>query len=112
MYKFPESQIESNIVHTKWVFKIKKDGNGKITKYKARLVARGFSQQKGMDYTEIYSPVVKLTIFRSLLAQAVEMISYLYQIDVKTAFRQGVINEEIYIKQPTYELSRDVENCS
>lgn len=60
-----------NIISTKWIFKIKKNGEGQIIKYKARLVARDFSQQEGLDYTETYSPVAKLITFRSLLVLAV-----------------------------------------
>lgn len=84
----------------KWVFKLKRKANGDFDKYKARLVARGFSQEKGFDYNETYSPTAKLTTFRILLAIAVHHGYLVHQMDVKYAFLNGLLNEEIYLQQP------------
>lgn len=84
----------------KWVFKLKRKANGDFDKYKARLVARGFSQEKGFDYNETYSPTAKLTTFRILLAIAVHHGYLVHQMDVKCAFLNGLLNEEIYMQQP------------
>lgn len=81
-------------------FKIKRDSNGCIKKYKARLVAQGFSQKVGVDYYDTYSPVAKLTTLRTLLAIAVQRNWFLQQLDVKTAFLYGILTEDIYIELP------------
>lgn len=87
-------------VDCKWVFKRKHDQNGLPCEYKARLVARGFSQRKGFDYQETYSPVAKIASFRILLAIAAQFNLEIHQMDVKTAFLNGNLNEEIYMTQP------------
>lgn len=89
-----------NIVSCKWVFKTKKDLSGKISKYKARLVARGFSQKYGVDYDEVFAPVVRHATFRTLLTIAgiKGMITMHY--DAKTAFLNGSLKEEILMEQP------------
>jgi hypothetical protein len=87
-------------ISCKWIFRIKKDRNGEIDKYKARLVAKGFSQEKGFDYNETYAPVAKLVTVRILLALANQFNLYVEQMDVKTAFLNGVLEEVIYMKQP------------
>lgn len=87
-------------IDCKWVFRRKSDAHGNPGEYKARLVAKGFSQRQGFDYNETYSPVAKLTTFRIILAVANENDWILHQMDVKTAFLNGNLNEEIYMKQP------------
>lgn len=87
-------------ISCKWVFKLKYKANGNVDKYKARLVARGFTQMKGFDYNETYSPTAKLTTFRVLMAIAVHHGYYIHQMDVKCAFLNGFLNEEIYMNQP------------
>lgn len=87
-------------ISCKWVFKLKQKANGEVDKYKARLVARGFTQSKGFDYNETYSPTAKLTTFRVLLAIAVHHGYHIHQMDVKCAFLNGQLNEEIYMSQP------------
>lgn len=87
-------------VKTKWVFKTKRDECGAIVRHKARLVAKGCSQRYGIDYTETYSPVVRHTSLRFLVALAVKNNLKIDQMDAVTAFMQGELNEEIYIEQP------------
>jgi hypothetical protein len=79
----------------KWVFKVKSSG-----RYKARLVARGYTQVYGQDYFETYAPVARLTSIRTLLAVAARYKLHVHQIDVKTAFLYRDLDEEIYIEQP------------
>ena len=89
-----------NIVGNKWVFKVKRDENGDVQRYKARLVAQGYSQTEGVDYNEVYSPVVRNTTIRSLLALSNAKNWEVHQMDVRTAFLQGNLEEEVYMRQP------------
>lgn len=88
------------VIDNKWVFKIKHNSAGDVQRFKARLVIRGFTQQYGIDYTETFSPVVKLTSVRLILAIAASQGLKLKQFDVETAFLYGSLNEEIYMCQP------------
>ncbi|KAK1644404.1 hypothetical protein QYE76_062209, partial [Lolium multiflorum] len=87
-------------VENKWIFKRKTDADGNITVYKARLVAKGFRQIQGVDYDETFSPVAKLKSVRILLAIATFFDYEIWQMDVKTAFLNGDIEEELYMVQP------------
>jgi len=91
---------QKNIIGTKWVFRNKLNEQGEITRNKARLVAQGYSQQEGIDYTKTFSPVARLEAIRLLLSYAVNHGIILYQMDVNSAFLNGVIEEEVYVKQP------------
>ena len=90
---------EKNALHNKWVYRIKEEPNGS-KRYKARLVVKGFQQKEGVDYTEIFSPVVKMVTIRTVLGLVAQEDLHLQQMDVKTAFLHGDLDEEIYMKQP------------
>lgn len=87
-------------VTNKWIFKKKYDQNGQVTRFKARLVVRGFTQVYGEDYTDTLAPVAKFTTMRMVLAVATQDDLNLQQLDVKTAFLNGIIDEDIYMVQP------------
>ena len=87
-------------LRNKWVYKLKKDGRGDLVKYKARLVVKGFGQKKGIDFDEIFSPIVKLSSIRIILGLATNQDLEIEQLDVKTAFLHGDLEEEIYMQQP------------
>jgi len=88
------------VIGTKWVFKNKLAESGTIIRNKARLVAKGYNQEEGIDYEETYAPVARLEAIRMLLAYASIMDFKLYQMDVKSAFLNGFIQEEVYVDQP------------
>jgi hypothetical protein len=89
-----------NVVGTKWVFHNKQDENGVVTRNKVPLVAKGYSQVEGLDFDETYAPVARLESIRILLAHATYHGFKLYQMDVKSAFLNGPIKEEVYVEQP------------
>lgn len=84
----------------KWVFKTKKDAAGNITKHKARLVAKGYVQRQGIDYDEVFTPVARLESVRLLLAYAASEGWAVHHMDVKSAFLNGELKEEVYVAQP------------
>nr|GEY52414.1 retrovirus-related Pol polyprotein from transposon TNT 1-94 [Tanacetum cinerariifolium] len=88
------------IIGTTWVFRNKLDKNGIVSRNKARLVAQGYNQQDGIDYVETYIPVARLESIRILLAYAYALDFKLFHMDVKRAFLNCFINEEIYVAQP------------
>ena len=88
------------VIGSKWIFKTKVDGDGKIERYKARLVAQGFTQKHGIDYDQTFSPVVSFESIRSIIAIAAKNDLKLHQMDIKTAFLNGELSEEIFISQP------------
>ncbi|GJY12432.1 retrovirus-related pol polyprotein from transposon TNT 1-94 [Tanacetum coccineum] len=87
-------------IGSKWVFRNKKDEHGTTTKNKARLVAQGYSQEEGIDYDETFAPVARMEAIRIFLAFATYMNFKVYQMDVKSAFLNGKLKEEVYVKQP------------
>ncbi|TFY79108.1 hypothetical protein EWM64_g4908 [Hericium alpestre] len=99
-WKLVEKPDCVNIVGSKWVFKIKCDAAGAIIKYKARLMAQGFSQIPGVDFTDTFALVAKLSSIRILVVLAARFNWELHQMDVKNAYLNGDLDEEIYMKQP------------
>lgn len=97
------------VIPCKWIFKRKYDHIGEITRYKARLVIKGYKQKKGIDYNEIYAPVVRYTSIRYLIGIAAKYNLEIYQMDAITAFLQGDVDEDIYMSQPpTFERGEKV----
>ena len=96
----PRNQAR-NVISGKWIFKIKKNQDGTIDRYKARWVARGFSQKRDIDYTEIFAPVVRYSSVRLLLSLANALDLNLYGLDVSNAFARSVVDEELYVSMPT-----------
>jgi hypothetical protein len=90
-----------NVIGTKWVYRNKQDQDGIVVRNKARLVAQGYTQVEGLNFRETYALVARLKAIRILLAYACAHNIKLYQIDVKSAFLNGYINEEVYVEQPS-----------
>jgi hypothetical protein len=97
-----------NIVGNKWVFRNKQDEHGVITRNNARLVAKGYSEVEGLDFNETFAPIARLESIHILLAYATHHGFKLYQMDIKSAFLNGPIKEEVYMEQP---LSFEDEEC-
>ncbi|KAL0387727.1 UNVERIFIED_CONTAM: Retrovirus-related Pol polyprotein from transposon RE2 [Sesamum radiatum] len=91
---------DKEVIGVKWIYKTKLNADGSIQKHKARLVAKGYSQLPGIDYTETFAPVARLDTIRALIAIAANKKWKIYQMDVKSAFLNGYIDEEIYVEQP------------
>ncbi|KAK5825678.1 hypothetical protein PVK06_020536 [Gossypium arboreum] len=87
-------------VGCKWIFKVKKNADGSIARYKGRLVVKGYLQESGIDFQETFSPVVKPTTIRVVLSIALSMGWSLRQVDVNNEFLNGDLNEDIYMVQP------------
>ena len=94
----------------KWIFKRKLRPDGTIEKYKARLVAKGFTQKEGEDFFDTYSPVARMSTIRVLIALAASYKFLIHQMDVKTAFLNGELDEEIYMQQPDGFVATGQEN--
>jgi len=100
VWTFEERPKDARVIGTKWVFRNKKDDQGKVVRNMARLVAKGFSQVEGLDFGETFAPVARLEAIRILLAYASSHDIKLFQMDVKSAFLNGYINELVYVEQP------------
>ena len=92
----------ANVIGSKWVFKAKKDASGKVVRYKARLVAQGFSQVEGIDYFDTYAPVARLPSSRAIIAMANRLGLKLHQVDIKGAYLNGELlaDEILYMRHP------------
>ncbi|GAA0166755.1 transmembrane signal receptor [Lithospermum erythrorhizon] len=90
---------DHNIIGTKWIFKNKSDGLGVVTRNKTRLVAQGYSQVEGVDFEETFAPVARQEAIRLLFSLACLMKFKLFQMDVKSSFLNGVMEDEVYVEQ-------------
>nr|GEY33573.1 hypothetical protein [Tanacetum cinerariifolium] len=88
------------IITLKWIYKVKLDEYGNVLKNKARLVAKGYRQEEGIDFEESFAPVARIEAIRIFIANAVSKNMTVYQMDVKTAFLNGELKEEVYVSQP------------
>jgi hypothetical protein len=97
-----EPLLGINVIGSRWVFRVKKDADGSIVRKKAQLVVQGFSQIPGIDYFDTFAPVARLASIRTILALAAQENMELHQIDIKSAYLNGVLtkNEVIYMRQP------------
>ncbi len=100
VWTLTERPKHNSVIGTKWIFRNKLDENGLVIRNKARLVAKGYNQEEGIDFDETFAPVARLEAIRLLLAFACFMNFKLYQMDVKSAFLNGFIEEEVYVEQP------------
>ena len=100
VYDLTELPKDRKPVGSKWVFKRKIKADGSVERYKARLVAQGFSQKAGQDYDETFCPVVRFESIRSIVAMAASNGMLLHQMDVTSAFLNGDLDEEVYMEQP------------
>ena len=100
LYQEVETPHNHKVINLKWVFKIKHGPNGEINKYKAHLITKGYTQVEGLDYTNMFAPVMKFTTIWSLLALAAQHDLEVHQVDIKVAFLNGELEEEIYLHPP------------
>jgi hypothetical protein len=91
---------KQNVVGIKWVFRNKQDEHGVVTRNKARLIAKGYSQVKGLDFDKTFAPIARLESIHILLAYATHHDFKIYQIDAKSAFLNGPIKGKVYVEQP------------
>lgn len=97
LVELPEGK---NVIGLKWVYRTKYNADGEVQKYKARLVAKEYAQKQGVDFDETFSPVARLETVRTFLALAEQLQWPIYQFDVKSAFLNGELDEEVYVAQP------------
>ena len=108
-WELTELPIGKKALHNKWVYRIKNEHDGS-KHYKARLVVKGFQQKEGIDYTEIFSPVVKMSTIRLVLGMVAVENLHFEQLDVKTAFLHGDLEEDLYMIQPEGFIAQGQEN--
>ncbi|KAH9799278.1 hypothetical protein KPL71_000300 [Citrus sinensis] len=99
-WELTELPMGQRTIGVKWVYKTKLKENGEIDKYKARLVAKGYKQEFGVDYKEVFAPVARLETIRLIIALAAQNSWHVFQLDVKSAFLHGELQEEVFIEQP------------
>ena len=108
-WELTELPVGKKTLHNKWVYRIKNEHDDS-KRYKARLVVKGFQQKEGIDYTKIFSPVVKMLMIRLALGMVVVENLHLKQLDMKTAFLYGDLEEDLYMIQPERFIVQGQEN--
>jgi hypothetical protein len=99
-----------NVIDTKWVFRNKLNEDGQVTRNKARLVCKRYTQVEGIDFEETFSPVARMEAIQLFLAYACSKNIKVYQMDVKSTFLNGELKEEVYIEQPKgFQLSKNTD---
>ncbi|GJZ70684.1 retrovirus-related pol polyprotein from transposon TNT 1-94, partial [Tanacetum coccineum] len=98
------------LIKLKWIYKVKTDEFGKVLKNKARLVAQGFRQEEGINFEESFAPVARIEVIRVFVANAANKNITIFQMDVKTAFLNGELKEEVYVSQPKGFVDRDKQS--
>ena len=101
---------DHKIIGLKWVYKVKKDAEGNLVKHKARLVAKGYVQEQGVDFEEVFAPVTRMESVRLVIALAAQESWRLHHMDVKSAFLNGELKEEVYVKQPPGYIKKGEEH--
>jgi histone deacetylase 1/2 len=105
------SKKGQNIIDCKWVYKVKRKADGSLDRYKARLVAKGFKQRYGIDYEDTFRPVVKAATIRTILSIAISRGWTLRQLDVQNDFLHGVLEEDVFMRQPPGYEQKDGYVC-
>jgi hypothetical protein len=100
LYEVVDHPTNCKVIDSKWVFKLKRGPDGEIAKHKACVVAKGYTQIEGLDYDEMFAPVVKFTMIQVLLAISAHLDLKIHQVNIKTAFLNGELKKEIYLKPP------------
>ncbi|KAK6138711.1 hypothetical protein DH2020_027543 [Rehmannia glutinosa] len=100
VWEFVQRPTHQNVIGTKWVFRNKMNEEGSVVRNKARLVAKGYCQKEGIYFDETFAPVAILEAIRMFLAYAAHKNFTVYQMDVKSAFLNGLLEEEVYVEQP------------
>ncbi|GJV21584.1 retrovirus-related pol polyprotein from transposon TNT 1-94 [Tanacetum coccineum] len=99
-WELTDRPSNKDVIGVKWVYKVKFNADGSVQRNKARLVAKGYSQQPGIDYDETFAPVSRMDTVRAIISLAGQKGWLLYQVDVKSAFLNGELKEEVYVNQP------------
>jgi hypothetical protein len=110
IWEICDCPVGCKLVGCKWIFKKKLKPYGTIDKYKARLVVKGFTQKEGEDFFDTYSPLTRLTTIHVLVTLVASLGLLIHQMDVKTSFLNGELDEEIYMQQPNGFVGPGQEN--
>lgn len=105
-----DNHHKKKVIEIKWMYRIKLNSNGLINKFKAKLIVKGFSQVYGVDFFETFAPIAWHDMIRLLLAFVVEEDWEIWHLDIKSAFLNGTINEDIYVEQPKGIIEPGKEN--